>query len=151
MVDSYMSRLFCTGLKECDYNSVWVHLLRPRLRLVSRLPWFTGGEIQGLFHNFPGPLQANPEPSLISFRKFECFTQFFQISVWPQHNAQHFINKLYDIWLLTEMKNNHAMTDHFRTNIRPRRFVSFCFTALLNSLFLEIMPIPGFSKTMAQI
>ena len=38
-------------------------LIALSIQLFAGLPLFTWCEIQGLFHNFPGPFQGNPGPS----------------------------------------------------------------------------------------
>ena len=42
---------------------------------MTGLPLFTWCEIQGLFHDFPGPFEANPGPSL-STKTWTLYTFF---------------------------------------------------------------------------
>ena len=106
-------------------------------KIITGLPIFTWCEIQGLFHDFPGPFQGNPGPSLST--------------------------KTWILYSFTEMDNPWQINDRsLWTKIMPCEVKVFVLqhccikTIITNSiflLFLEIkteifLPIPGFSRTM---
>ena len=85
------SQKHCLYRDSANQPSSKPSLFRDGIVCNAGLPLFTWCQIQGLFHDFPGPFQANPAPSL-SVKTWTLYTFLFKtnliIRLYPKNEKQ---------------------------------------------------------------